>query len=345
MNNNCLCYLPAEWESTGAILLSWPHCNTDWNYMLEEVTECFVNLVTEIIKEEKVIIVAPDVNIPQKQLAHLDNTNIHYYSVPTNDTWARDFGPITTIENGEFVIHDFQFNGWGLKFVSCHDNMISQSIIKAGILNGRYKNNLGFTLEGGSIESDGKGLMLTTSECLLSLNRNGDMAKSEIEAYLSCELGLKKILWLDYGYLAGDDTDSHIDTLARLAPKDTIVYVGCNDETDEHYSALNMMKQQLKEFTTLDGTSFNLVELPFPNAVYDEDGERLPATYANFLIMKNTVLMPSYNQPGNDNLAISQLQKAFPNYKIVAVDCRALIKQHGSLHCVTMQLPQEILAI
>jgi agmatine/peptidylarginine deiminase len=275
----------------------------------------------------------------------LDNSKIYYHVAPTNDTWARDFGPITTIEGGKFVMHDFQFNGWGLKFSSCYDNLISRSIINAGIISGEYKNNLGFTLEGGSVESDGKGLMLTTSECLMSLNRNGDMSKTEVEAYLSRELGLKKILWLDYGYLAGDDTDSHIDTLVRLAPNDTIVYVGCDDENDEHYTALNKMKQQLEEFSTIDGAPFNLVELPLPKAIYDEDGERLPATYANFLIMKNTVLMPSYNQPENDALAIERLQQAFPGYKIVAVDCNALIKQHGSLHCVTMQLPQEILSV
>ena len=163
--------LPAEWESTGAILLSWPHQDTDWNYMLDEVTECFVNLVTEIIKEEKVIIVAPDINVPKKHLSHIDNTNIYYHSVQTNDTWARDFGPITTIENGKFAIHDFQFNGWGLKFSSCYDNLITKSLFQAGILKGEYKNNLGFTLEGGSVESDGQGLMLTTSECLLSLKQ------------------------------------------------------------------------------------------------------------------------------------------------------------------------------
>ena len=344
MDKDCSHRLPAEWESTGAILLSWPHSGTDWDYMLDEVTECFVNIVTEIIKEEKVIIVAPNVELPQSQLLHLDNSNIYYHTALTNDTWARDFGPITTIEDGMFVMHDFQFNGWGLKFSSCYDNLISRSIINAGIIGGEYKNNLGFTLEGGSVESDGKGLMLTTSECLMSLNRNGDMSKAEVEAYLSRELGLKKILWLDHGYLAGDDTDSHIDTLARLAPNDTIVYVGCDDEKDEHYTALKKMKQQLEEFTTVDGSPFNLVELPFPNAVYDEDGERLPATYANFLILKNTVLMPSYNQPENDALAIERLQQAFPGYKIVAVDCNALIKQHGSLHCVTMQLPKEILS-
>lgn len=345
MQSTCACRLPAEWESTGAIILSWPHEATDWNYMLDEVTQCFIDIVAEIIKDEYAIIVAPDIETPRRQLSHLDCQKIRFITCPTDDTWARDFGPITTVEDGVFTIHDFQFNGWGLKFKSCNDNLITRAIIKDGIIAGKYKNNLGFTLEGGSIESDGKGLMLTTSECLLSPNRNGDMDKRGIESYLTKEFGLKKILWLDHGYLAGDDTDSHIDTLARLAPNDTIVYVGCDDSADEHYNALQAMKTQLKEFTTLDGKPFNLVELPFPSAIYDEEGERLPATYANFLILKNSVLMPSYNQPEKDLHAAEQLQKAFPGYKIVSVDCRALIKQHGSLHCVTMQIPQEILSL
>lgn len=339
------CRFPAEWESNGAILLSWPHKDTDWNYMLDEVIDCYTAIVTEIIKEEYAIIVAPDITQPQKHLNKLDQSRIKYIEMPTDDTWARDFGPITTINDGIFEIHDFQFNGWGLKFKSCNDNLITRSVIDNGALIGKYVNNLGFTLEGGSIESDGKGLLLTTSECLLSANRNGDLSKSQIEAYLAQKLGISKFLWLDYGFLAGDDTDSHIDTLARLAPNDTIVYVGCHDSNDEHYNALQSMKQQLESFTSLDDEPFNLIELPFPQAIYDEDNNRLPATYANFLIMRNTILMPSYNQPHNDIAAMQQLKKAFPNYNIVPVDCTALIKQHGSLHCITMQLPQEILSI
>ncbi|MBR5898861.1 MAG: agmatine deiminase family protein [Muribaculaceae bacterium] len=337
--------LPAEWESTGAILLSWPHKDSDWAYMLEEVTQCFINIVTEIIKEEYAIIVAPDISIPQEQLSHLSQDNIRYVEIPTDDTWARDFGPITTINNDEYIINDFQFNGWGLKFRSCNDNLITSNLMKWEALKGRVNNLLGFTLEGGSVESDGRGLMLTTSECLLSPNRNGDLDKQQIEDVLARELGISKTLWLDFGYLAGDDTDSHIDTLARICPNDTIAYVGCNDETDEHYEELQAMKQQLQQFTTIDNRPFNLVELPWPDAIYDEDGERLPATYANFLILKDSVLMPSYKQPANDKLAMEQLAKAFPGYKITAVDCNALIKQHGSLHCVTMQLPAEILNI
>lgn len=337
------CRFPAEWESTGAILLSWPHEDTDWSYMLDEVTQCFVNIVSEIIKQEDVIIVSPDSAIPRKWLSHLNSPKIRYIETATDDTWARDFGPLVTIDGEKFVINDFQFNGWGLKFKSCNDNLINTSLMQSGVFKGQYKNCLGFTLEGGSVESDGNGVLLTTSECLLSANRNGDMSKADIEDYLKRSLGVKKILWLDHGFLAGDDTDSHVDTLARFTPNNTIVYVGCDKLDDEHYKELRAMKQQLESFKTIDDKPFNLIELPFPDAVYDEDGNRLPATYANFLILKNAVLMPSYDQPEKDRLAKAQLQKAFPEYEIIAIDCRALIKQHGSLHCVTMQLPAEIL--
>ncbi|MBE6318953.1 MAG: agmatine deiminase family protein [Bacteroidales bacterium] len=336
--------LPAEWESFGAVLLSWPHKDSDWNYMLDEVTKCYINIVEAITTETNVIIIAPDIEIPQKQLSHINQSLISFYEIPTNDTWARDFGVITTCnDNGNFILNDFQFNGWGLKFASNKDNLITRYMIKQKAINGTYNNCMGFTLEGGSIESDGKGLLLTTSECLLSPNRNGDLSKEEIEQTLISTLGLKKILWLDHGFLEGDDTDSHIDTLARIAPNDTIVYVGTNDETDIHYSTLQSMKQQLMQFTTIEGNSFNLIELPLPDPIYDEDGNRLPATYANFLIMDKSVIMPIYAQHHKDLLATQIMQIAFPNHKIITVDCNALIKQHGSLHCVTMQLPKEIL--
>lgn len=335
---------PAEWESTGAILLSWPHVESDWNYMLEEVTNCYINIVKAIIQETNVIIVAPDTSIPQQLLKEYDQSLITYVKIDTNDTWARDFGVITTINSeGNFILNDFQFNGWGLKFAACKDNLITRELINKGIIKGLYNNCMGFTLEGGAVESDGKGLLLTTSECLLSPNRNGDLSKVEIEKQLSATFGLKKILWLDYGFLEGDDTDSHIDTLARIAPNNTIVYVGTSNTSDIHYDALLSMKHQLENFTSIDNEPFNLIELPLPHPIYDEDGMRLPATYANFLIMKKSVILPIYNQPENDSLAVELMQKAFPNHKITTVDCNALIKQHGSLHCVTMQLPKEIL--
>ncbi len=337
--------LPAEWESTGAILLSWPHENTDWAYMLEEVTSCFIKIAEAIVEEEFLIIVAPDINIPKQQLNHLPQEKMKFVEISTDDTWARDFGVITTEDNGNWILNDFKFNGWGLKFRSCNDNLITQNLINKNVLIGKYNNELGFVLEGGSIESDGQGLLLTTSECLLSPNRNGNLSKAQIESYLCNVFGSKKVLWLDHGALEGDDTDSHIDTLARIAPNNTIVYVGCNDVADSHFSTLQSMKKQLQSFTNVFGEYFNLIELPHPSPIFDEDGFKLPATYANFLILKKSILMPTYNQLQNDLLASQILKIAFPDYEIKTIDCTSLIKQHGSLHCVTMQLPKEILNI
>ena len=337
--------LPAEWEAHGAVLLSWPHAGTDWAYMLEEVTGCFVRIAEAIVEDELLIVVAPDVELPKKHLSHLRQDRITYLSIPTDDTWARDFGAIVTYENGEAVINDFKFNGWGLKFRSCNDNLITRGMVDAGVLKGKYCNRLGFVLEGGSIESDGQGLLLTTTECLMSPNRNGDKTKEDIEAYLSDAFGLRKMLWLDHGALEGDDTDSHTDTLARLAPNNTILYVGTNNEDDSHYEGLKNMREQLVGFTNADGQPMNLIELPLPDPIYDEDGQRLPATYANYLVTPKSVLMPSYCQDRNDVLASQILKIAFPDREIKMIDCRALIKQHGSLHCVTMQLPNEALAL
>lgn len=335
--------LPAEWERHGGVILAWPHADTDWAPILDEVSDCFENIIRAVAAEEIAIVIAPDTSVPRSRLAGLDN--VLYVTLPTNDTWARDFGPITVLENGTPVMYDFRFNGWGLKFPADKDNLLTRGMTSVGVLQGVYRNRLGFVLEGGSIESDGRGTLLTTSQCLLSPNRNGEMSRDDIERYLVRQFGLNKVLWLDYGYLAGDDTDSHIDTLARLAPDDTILYVGCDDEADEHYDELSSMKHQLMQFRTADGCPFNLVELPIPDAIYDEEGQRLPATYANFLILNRSILMPSYAQPRKDELAAKILKIAFPDHEVKMIDCRALIKQHGSLHCVTMQVPREILPI
>lgn len=338
--------LPAEWEPHGAVMLSWPHKDTDWAPVLDEAIDCFVEIAKAIAREETLIVVAPDVEEPRRVLdcEKLPN-RILYLTVPTNDTWARDFGPITVERDGNPVICDFKFNGWGLKFPADKDNLITRAMCNTGLLRGRYSNELSFVLEGGSIESDGQGTLMTTSQCLLSPNRNGAMSRDEIEEYLKSRFGLDRVLWLDYGALEGDDTDSHIDTLARLAPNDTILYVGTDDVTDSHYDELNKMKLQLQSFVTASGQPYNLIELPLPDAVYDEEGNRLPATYANFLIMNHSILMPVYRQPQKDELAAQIIKIAFPDHQVVKIDCSILIKQHGSLHCVTMQVPETILPI
>lgn len=332
-------FLPAEWHPQSFIQLTWPHQDTDWSYMLDEVEECFLNLAREIASRQPLLLVAPEF---PKALENFEfKENVFYVECPTNDTWARDHGFISLLNEQEEVrLVDFCFNGWGMKFAACKDNLINSQLVKSSLLNGTYQNCRNFVLEGGSIESDGEGTLLTTSLCLLAPNRNDTLDKQEIEDYLKKNFNLKQVLWLDHGYLAGDDTDSHIDTLARLCPDHTICYVQCTDTEDEHYMELKKMEEQLKEFRTLDNEPFRLLGLPMPEAIFDEDGERLPATYANFLIMNDAVLYPTYDQPENDRKAACVLQEAFPRKEIVGVDCRALIKQHGSLHCVTMQYPR-----
>lgn len=336
-------YLPSEWYPQSGVQLTWPHSDTDWAYMLKEVQECFITIASEIAKREIVFIITPDMEAVKEQIhSRVKMENIRFFECETNDTWARDHGAITLIDTEGPILSDFCFNGWGMKFAANYDNQITRKAFHAGCFNGTYSNHLHFVLEGGSIESDGKGTLLTTSECLLSPNRNETLNQIDIENYLRAKFHLQQVLWLDYGYLAGDDTDSHIDTLARLCPNDTIVYVRCEDSEDEHYEELEKMEEQLKSFRTLDGKPFRLLALPMPDCILEE-GERLPATYANFLIINDAVLYPTYDQPANDEIARKVLMLAFPDRDIIGIDCRALIKQHGSLHCVTMQMPKGVL--
>jgi agmatine/peptidylarginine deiminase len=340
MNETSLVRLPAEWEQQQAVMLAWPHAKTDWAYMLNEVEDCYEQIARAITKHAKLLIVAPDTSSIQARLSDCDREKLYFLDVDTNDTWTRDYGAITTLKaDGTPVYNDFCFNGWGLKFASNFDNLVTRKMVFAGLLKGAYHNELGFVLEGGSIESDGEGTILTTRECLLSPNRNGDLTRKQISTHLKEVFGAKKVLWLDHGALEGDDTDSHIDTLARLAPNNTIVYVGCDDHNDSHHEELAAMRADLQAMRNINGEPFNLVELPLPDAIYDEDGERLPATYANFLIINNAVLLPVYGQAKKDFLAEQIMRIVFPEHEIISIDCNALIKQHGSLHCATMQFP------
>ena len=331
--------LPAEWAEQNFVQLTWPHKHTDWAYMLEEVNACFVNIAREILKRENLVIVCHETSTVKAVLGDVDFSRIQFVEMPTNDTWARDHGGITVLNDGKAVVYDFTFNGWGMKFAANYDNQITSQLFDKEVFGNEfdYQVCLDFVLEGGSIESDGEGTLLTTAECLLSDNRN-NKSKEEIEARLKQLFGLEQVLWLHHGYLAGDDTDSHVDTLARLCSADTIAYVKCDILKDEHFAELKKMEIELQSFRTINNEPFNLIPLPMADAVYF-DNERLPATYANFLIINGAVLFPTYKSP-KDELAKNQLQKAFPDREIVGVDCLALIKQHGSLHCVTMQYPK-----
>lgn len=329
--------LPAEWELQSAVQFTFPHSGTDWVDILEEVLPCFIEIIEIISRYEKVLVVCRDENEVRPLLQNAVQENLILVNCPSNDTWARDHGGITILENGEPVILDFVFTGWGLKFPAYLDNLITGRLQGKGIFKVPIHHG-GIALEGGGIESDGKGTLLTTTECLLSPNRNPHLDKAATEAKLKELFGVQRVLWLHHGYLAGDDTDSHIDTLARFCSPDTIAYVRCTDPEDEHYEALQAMEKELKAFTTLSGEPYQLVPLPMATACYADDGHRLPATYANFLIINGAVLLPTYQVP-EDELAMVQIQKAFPLHQIIDVNCRALIEQHGSLHCISMQYP------
>ena len=343
-------FFPAEWHPQSGVQLTWPHAATDWAPLLREVDDCFVSIALEIlVRDELLLIVTPEPDriealLRERIPSHL-LPQVRYFECPTNDTWARDHAFLTLLTEAGPRLLDFCFNGWGNKFPSDLDNQINRRL-RALPLHGTYEPHLDFVLEGGSIESDGRGTLLTTSECLLSPNRNPELTRDQIEERLLRYFHAERVLWLDHGYLAGDDTDSHIDTLARFCPNNTIAYVRCTDPDDEHYEALKAMEQQLQELVSqFPIFNFQLLPLPLPSPILDsDDGHRLPATYANFLIINNAVLLPTYGQPENDDLARRQLQRAFPKYDIVPIDCRVLIRQHGSLHCSTMQFPLGVLS-
>ena len=310
--------LPAEWEPQWGVQLTWPHTWTDWAPMLDEITATYEEMAREIRKREELLIVGE----------------------PSNDTWARDHGFITLVDDeGHTRLLDFKFNGWGEKFAAELDNAINRRIYDEGKIKGEYVDCLDFVLEGGSIESDGKGTIFTTTGCLLAPHRNQPMTKAQIEERLKQELHAERILWIDHGNLVGDDTDGHIDTLVRICPDDTLLYMGAGEPDDEQHEELRLMEEQLKSFRTLDGKPYRLMKLPMPKAIIFE-GERLPATYANFLVINGAVLVPTYDQPDLDAEAMRVIGETFPGREIVGIDCRSIIKQHGSLHCCTMQYPR-----
>ena len=334
--------LPAEWEKQGFVQLTWPHEDTAW-YALPQVLDCYVAVAKAITRYEPLLVVCRNQAECLSDMAARGwepAANVRFVECPLNDTWARDHGAISVWGNeGEKCIEDFVFNGWGLKFGADLDNQITRTIYKAGAFAAdvRYLDMRPFVLEGGSIDTDGAGTLMATSECLCSLNRNEYLSRQEIEEKLKQAFGLQRILWLDHGGIAGDDTDSHVDILARFCSPDTIAYTACEDPADENYASLKAMEEQLRTFRTLDGKPYRLIPLPLPEPLYLDD-YRLPASYANFLIVNGAVLMPGAGSP-LDEKAAGQLQQAFPDRTVEIIDCRALLSGHGGLHCITMNYP------
>ncbi|MBD5346796.1 MAG: agmatine deiminase family protein [Bacteroides sp.] len=340
MKNELTRRLPAEWECNPAVLLAWPHSDTDWAPLLDDARKCVADIAAAVTSlGRRVIMLTPDPAETKCSLRQSDNNGlVSIVEYTTNDTWARDFGPITVASGNDcFIPIDFQFNGWGLKFAADRDNLVNLALKSADVLNSPLENRRSFILEGGSIDSDGRGTIITTSECLLSPNRNGSSTRDEIELFLKSVLGTHNVIWLDHGALLGDDTDSHVDTLARFAPGHKLLYNTCVNPADANKEAIDAMEREILELAPQHGIT--PVPLPLPDPVFDpDDGHQLPATYANFLALPEAILMPHYGQPEADNRAADIIEETF-GVPVIGIDCRVLIRQHGSLHCMTMQIP------
>jgi agmatine/peptidylarginine deiminase len=344
MTNNALRF-PAEWEPQSAVLIAWPNADTDWADRLSEVEETYIALVAAITRFQPVLICVADDDVQayaraRLSSARIDMDRVRFIDAPYDDTWLRDSGPITLKTGDGFRLLDFRFTGWGGKFDASQDDLLVERLHDQGIFSKSERQSIDFALEGGGIETDGAGTLLSTWQCLHE--RHPDASREEITTKLSDWLHQDRVLWLDHGYLEGDDTDAHIDTLARFVAADAIVYQGCDDPTDSHYPELQAMAAELAALRTRDGQPYRLFALPWAKPIIDEN-RRLAASYANFLIVNGAVLMPAYDD-ARDGEAQAVLAQAFPDREIVAVPCRPLIWQNGSLHCVTMQLPQGVVA-
>ena len=332
--------LPAEWEQQSFIQFTFPHKNGDWANQYENVVACFVHIIEKVAQFECVVVGCENISDTQSLFNNHTTFPIHFEKIISNDSWTRDHGAITILEGDQPKLLDFTFNGWGHKFESDFDNKITFNLANT-LFKGLQIASKTFILEGGSIESDGEGVILTTEKCLLSSTRNSDMNQNQIERFLTRELGLKKILWLKHGYLIGDDTDAHIDTLARFCDVDTIAYVKCKNTKDIHFDSLKLMEEELMNFKDFSGKKYKLFALPIPDPCYDKKGNRLPATYANFILVNNGVLVPIYGVK-QDQEAVNSLKKIFPRRTVIGVDCLPIIQQNGSLHCITMHYPYAV---
>lgn len=336
-----------EYTPQSGVMLTWPHAATDWHAILEQADAVYVELAQAISRHESLLVICHDASHRDHVQTRLDQAGIakgavRYCLAPSNDTWVRDYGPLTVQVDGIPLLLDFVFDGWGRKYPALLDNDVCQTLYADGAFGDTGYRRHALVLEGGSVDTDGAGTLLTTSRCLLEAGRNPGLDRRQLEDMLAKSLGIRRVLWLDHGELAGDDTDGHIDMLARFCSPGIIAYTRCDNPDEPHYPELNAMEQQLRTFRKADGTPYRLVPLPLPQPVPNETGQQSPASYANFLIINGAVLVPVYNDPA-DAHALEALAHCFPDRELIPVNCTTLIQQSGSLHCATMQLPAGVL--
>jgi len=326
--------LKAEWERQNLILMAFPHKNSDWKDDLENARVPFFKIAQAIAYSQLVYLLVEDIEEAKRYFC--STTNIIFIKEEFNDTWVRDYGPLSLERENRALLADFIFNGWGGKFEATKDNLVTKNLHKKGFFGNTPLKSYNFVLEGGAIESDGKGTILTTKSCLLNPNRNGDISLKEVEEVLKNSLGAKRVLWIENSYLEGDDTDGHIDMLARFISFDTIAYIKCEDSNDIHYKSLLEMEKELKSLRMADGRRYNLIPLPFTEPKY-KNNRRLPTSYANFLITNKAVIVPSYQSP-KDKEAREIFKRLFGDREIILIDSLKLVEQGGSIHCSTMQV-------
>lgn len=337
--------LPAEWAPQDAVLIAWPHAGTDWAARLGRIETAYVGLAGAIARHETVVICVADAAVRERAAALLtaarvDPARVRYVEVAYDDTWLRDSGPLTLVDATHYRLVDFRFTGWGGKFEGGRDDRLTEALIARGLFRATEHRRIDWALEGGAVESDGAGTVLTTWRCLHQ--RHPLMTRAEMDAQLKDTLGTERVLWLEHGYLEGDDTDAHIDTLARFAPDGALVFQTCDDPTDPHHDELARMREEIAQLRTADGRPYRLHPLPWARAIVD-DGRRLASSYANYLIVNGAAIVPAYGDPA-DAVAQQVIAAAHPGREVVAVDARPLIWQNGSVHCLTMQLPSGVLA-
>jgi agmatine/peptidylarginine deiminase len=332
--------LPAEWEPQDAVLIAWPHAGTDWAERLAEVETTYVALAAAVVRFQPLIVIVADERVRATaeralRAAGVDIQRIRFVELPYDDTWLRDSGPITLVSAQGFQLTDFRFTGWGGKFGAEQDDALVAGLVAAGVFGPAAHERVDWALEGGGIESDGGTTVLTTWRCLHQ--RHPGQSREAMDAILRESLHARRVLWLDHGYLEGDDTDAHIDTLARFAPGNRIVFQACDDPADPHHQELARMATELAALRTPEGEPYRLSPLPWAQPILDE-GRRLAASYANYLVVNGAVLVPAYGDAADEEAA-RIIGAAYPGREVVQVPCRPLIWQNGSLHCITMQLP------
>jgi agmatine deiminase len=345
--SNQLKLLP-EWAAQDGVLLAWPHPQSDWLPFLPRIEQVYCELVFHVTRFEHVVLLChttelADVARGKLTARGVNLQRVHLLTVPYNDTWLRDSGPITVADDAQVRTCDFRFNGWGGKFDAALDDRICHALSQLALFKAQYK-AYDLILEGGSIDSDGEGTLLTTRQCLLTETRNPGMQTGDYDTFFTAEFGIQRVLWLAHGELQGDDTDGHVDMLARFCDANTIAYTSCEHKEDVHYASLAALETELTNLRTASGQPYTLVPLPIPQAIHNQDGRRLPASYANFLIINEAVLVPLY-EDANDEMVLQRLQGCFPDREVIGISARAIIEQFGSLHCLTMQLPHGVLAL